>query len=170
MATLGRFLHVPSESFFLFGPRGTGKTTWLRESLPGALAINLLRPEAYRELSARPERLRELVLGNPDKTDVVLDEVQRVPDVLPVVHDLMESEPRRRYILTGSSARRLRREGIDLLGGRAVLRTMHPFMAAVFLGVSRLNSLHSDSQSQPPDRQSAHPKERIARSKRLAIV
>jgi predicted AAA+ superfamily ATPase len=130
MGTLGRFLQLPEHSFFLFGPRGTGKTTWLRESLPNALFINLLRPDTYRELTARPERLRELVLGNADQSDIVLDEVQRVPDLLPVVHDLIESNPSRRFILTGSSARKLRREGIDLLGGRAVLRTMHPFMAA----------------------------------------
>lgn len=130
MATLGRFLQLPTGSFFLFGPRGTGKTTWLRESLPDALFINLLQPETYRALSARPERLRELVLGNPGQRDIVLDEVQRVADLLPVVHDLIESDPKRRFILTGSSARKLRREGVDLLGGRAVLRTMHPFMAA----------------------------------------
>lgn len=130
MATLGRFLQLPSGSFFLFGPRGTGKTTWLRRSLPEALFINLLQPDKHRELSARPERLREIVLGNPDKPDIVLDEVQRAPDLLPVVHDLIESDPTRRFILTGSSARKLRREGIDLLGGRAALRTMHPFMAA----------------------------------------
>ena len=130
MATLGRFLQPPSGSFFLFGPRGTGKTTWLRESVPNALFINLLQPETYRELRARPERLRELVLGNPGQSDIVLDEVQRVPDLLPVVHDLIESNPARRFVLTGSSARKLRREGVDLLGGRAVLRTMHPFMAA----------------------------------------
>lgn len=130
MATLGRFLQIPEGSSFLFGPRGTGKTTWLRGSLPDALFVNLLRPDTHRELAARPERLRELVLGNRDRPDVVLDEVQRVPDLLPVVHDLIESKTERRFILTGSSARRLRREGVDLLGGRAVLRTMHPFMAA----------------------------------------
>lgn len=133
MATLGRFLEIPSGSCFLFGPRGTGKSTWLRECLPDALTVNLLRPETFRELSARPERLRELVLGAREgERDVVLDEVQRVPELLSVVHDLMESGDgaARRFVLTGSSARRLRREGTNLLGGRAVLRTMHPFMAA----------------------------------------
>lgn len=130
MATVKRFLTIPAQSCFLFGPRGTGKTTWLEHELPGALFVNLLRPDVFRELQARPERLRELVLGNPDRTDIVLDEVQRVPQVLTVVHDLIESEPARRFVLTGSSARKLRRGGVDLLGGRAVLRTMHPFMAS----------------------------------------
>jgi predicted AAA+ superfamily ATPase len=130
MATIGRFFRPSEGSFFLFGPRGTGKTTWLRETLPDALVVNLLRPDLYRELSARPERLVELVRGNPERTDVVLDEVQRVPELLSVVHDLMESADRRRFVLTGSSARKLRRGGADLLAGRAVLRTLHPFMAA----------------------------------------
>lgn len=130
MATIRRFLPFPGQSCFLFGPRGTGKTTWLEHELPGALLVNLLRPDVFRELQARPERLRELVLGNPDRADVVVDEVQRVPQLLSVVHDLIESEQGRRFILTGSSARKLRRGGGDLLAGRAVLRTMHPFMAS----------------------------------------
>lgn len=132
MATLGRFLTLPARSFFLLGPRGTGKTTLLRDELPDALEINLLRPERFRELSARPELLRSLVEGNPGATDIVIDEIQRVPALLPVVHDLIESAPRRRFVLTGSSARKLRRGGTDLLGGRAVMRTLHPFMAAEY--------------------------------------
>jgi len=129
MALIRRFLQVPEGSFFLLGPRGTGKTTWLRHVLPDALFVNLLRPEVHREMSARPERLRELVLGSPGRRDVVVDEVQRVPELLTVVHDLMEAGPARRFVLTGSSARKLRRGGIDLLAGRAVMRTLHPFMA-----------------------------------------
>jgi len=141
MATLSRFLPIPDGSCFLFGPRGTGKTTWLRENLPDALVVNLLRPEVHRDLTARPERLRELVLGNPERKDVVVDEVQRVPDLLPVVHDLIETGAVRRFVLTGSSARKLRRGGADLLGGRAVLRTMHPFMAAELPGFDLDRSL-----------------------------
>lgn len=79
-----RFFRPSAGSFFLLGPRGTGKTTWLRERFPQALFIDLLRPETYRELTARPERLRELVLGSPGKRDVVVDEVQRVPELLNV--------------------------------------------------------------------------------------
>jgi len=130
MEILPRFLQLPAGSFFLFGPRGTGKTTWLRQVLPNALEVNLLRPDVYREMKARPERLRELVLGNPDRRDVVVDEVQRVTELLPVVHDLMEGAAAPRFVLTGSSARKLRRGGADLLAGRAVVREMHPFLAA----------------------------------------
>lgn len=130
MAITPRFFDLPNRSFFLFGPRGTGKTTWLRERLPDALWVNLLRPDVYREMQARPERLRERVLAEPARHDVVIDEVQRVPDLLHVVHDLLEDGPERRYVLTGSSARKLRRGGVDLLAGRAVVRTLHPFMAA----------------------------------------
>jgi predicted AAA+ superfamily ATPase len=130
METYRRFLQLPAQSFFLLGPRGTGKSTWLAREIPRALWIDLLKPELYRELSARPERLRELVEGAPGNDTVVVDEVQRVPELLHVVHQLQESNRARRFVLTGSSARKLRRGGVDLLAGRAILRTMHPFMAA----------------------------------------
>lgn len=125
-----RFFQPPGQSFFLFGPRGTGKSTWLRHALPNALFIDLLQPDVARELAARPERLRDLVRGAPERSTVVVDEVQRVPELLNVVHALIESEDRRRFVLTGSSARKLRRGGVDLLAGRAVVRTLHPFMAS----------------------------------------
>jgi uncharacterized protein len=129
MEVVRRFFQFPSGSAFIFGPRGSGKSTWLRYSLPEALWLNLLQPETYREMSARPERLRQLVEGS-DQRDVVVDEIQRVPELLNVVHDLMEDGQKRRFLLTGSSARKLRRGGVDLLAGRALNLTMHPFMAA----------------------------------------
>ncbi|MEX2530530.1 MAG: AAA family ATPase [Gemmatimonadota bacterium] len=142
MASEPRFFVAPEQSFFLFGPRGTGKTTWLRDALPGALWLNLLHPEEYRALRARPERLRDLVLGAPaSQRDVVIDEVQRAPELLNVVHDLMESGPAKRYVLTGSSARKLRQGGVDLLGGRALLRTLHPFMASEWSGFTLAGAL-----------------------------
>jgi predicted AAA+ superfamily ATPase len=109
MELVPRFLPIPERSFFLFGPRGTGKTTWLEHRFPEALSINLLRPEVYREMSARPERLSELVAGVKGPTVVIVDEVQRVPELLNVVHDLIERRPGCRFMLTGSSARKLRR-------------------------------------------------------------
>ena len=130
MEFVGRFFELPERSCFLFGPRGTGKSTWLRHIAPDALHLDLLDPSMYRSLTARPERLRELLAGTPAATTVVIDEVQRVPSLLSVVHALLEEDAPRRFVLTGSSARKLRRRGVDLLGGRALYRTMHPFMAA----------------------------------------
>ena len=130
MDLIGRFFEVPQQSCFLFGPRGTGKSTWLRDRLPGALYLDLLVPDLYRSLTARPERLRELLGGSPQADTVVIDEVQRAPELLTVVHAVMEERAPPRFVLTGSSARKLRRGGIDLLAGRAIQRTLHPFMAA----------------------------------------
>ena len=130
MELVPRFLTPPASSFFLFGPRGTGKSTFIHQSFPDALYIDLLDPEEARALSARPERLRELVAGRPGPGRVVIDEIQRVPELLPVVHGLIEPRKGSTFALTGSSARKLKRTGIDLLGGRALMRSMHPFMAA----------------------------------------
>ena len=130
METLGRFLTIPEQSFFLFGPRGTGKSTWLKQQRPAALYIDLLEPDRYRMLQSHPERLQELLAGSPGASTVIIDEVQRVPELLTIVHRVLESPRRPQFILTGSSARKLRRGGPDLLAGRAVQRSMHPFMAA----------------------------------------
>ena len=129
MEFVGRFLQIPNRSCFLLGPRGTGKSTWLRDRLPDALYLDLLDPALHRSLSARPERLRDLLAGSPGKGTVVIDEIQRVPELLTVVHAILEEPSPPHFVLTGSSARKLRRGGVDLLGGRAVHRTMHPFMA-----------------------------------------
>ena len=111
-------------SFFLFGPRGTGKTTWLRRRMPDAPFINLLRSDFYTPLSAEPGRLRTLV-PREYRGWVVIDEVQRIPALLDEVHDLIESRSLK-FILTGSSARALRRKGVNLLAGRARTYFMHP--------------------------------------------
>jgi predicted AAA+ superfamily ATPase len=143
MATQRRFFDPPDGSFFLLGPRGTGKTTLLKSAMPNALVVNLLDAQTYRTLVARPERLWELVRGEASTRDVVVDEIQRIPELLHVVHDLIESGPPKRYVLTGSSARKLRRGGVDLLAGRAVMRTLHPFMAAEWPSFALDESLRS---------------------------
>ena len=125
-----RFFDIPDQSCFLFGPRGTGKSTLLRHRLPDALYLDLLDPALHRQLSARPERLRELLAGAPGRDTVVIDEVQRIPELLTVVHAVLEEPSPPRFVLTGSSARKLRRGSVDLLGGRALQRTLHPFMAS----------------------------------------
>jgi uncharacterized protein len=126
-----RVFEPPESHYFLLGPRGTGKSLWLLSAYPLALKLDLLSPSAFREFSARPERLREFVFpaAKNDKKVVVIDEVQRVPELLNVVHSLIEERKDLTFILTGSSARKLRQQGTNLLGGRAVQRSMHPFMA-----------------------------------------
>jgi predicted AAA+ superfamily ATPase len=129
MELIDRYFKPPQKSFFLFGPRGTGKSTFVHRFFKNALFIDLLDPERVRVLSAAPERLKELVNAHGKSTDIIIDEIQRVPELLSVVHSLMEENKKRTFVLTGSSARKLKRAGVDLLGGRALLCTMHPFMA-----------------------------------------
>lgn len=126
-----RTINSPSGNFFLFGPRGTGKSTWLHETYPNALLIDLLRGDLKSRLEANPERIAELVDGSPDIHTVIIDEVQRVGALLPVVHRLIERDgSSRQYILTGSSARKLKRDGVDLLAGRAIIKFCHPLLAS----------------------------------------
>lgn len=130
METVTRFFQDPGTSFFLFGPRGTGKSTWLRQNLPGAILVDLLRPEAERLYRARPEALDEVVEAQRPGATIILDEIQRAPELLTVVHRHLELRKDLRFVLTGSSARKLKRAGVDLLAGRALLCHMHPFLAA----------------------------------------
>jgi predicted AAA+ superfamily ATPase len=101
----------------------------LRRRLPDALFVDLLNPERYRSLRARPDRLGELIAGSPAMDTIVIDEIQRVPELLNVIHSAVEEPGHPRFIMTGSSARKLRRGGTNLLGGRAASRSLHPFMA-----------------------------------------
>ena len=129
MAVVERFLQPPAQSFFLFGPRGTGKSTWLSQIFADALTIDLLAPEMLRAYLARPERLRERIAAVPGCPTVVIDEIQKAPQLLDVVHALLEERPGLRFVLTGSSARKLRHGAANLLGGRLVSASMSPFMA-----------------------------------------
>lgn len=124
-----RFFVDPKDSFFLFGPRGTGKSTWLKEYYPKALRIDFLDSNILLPYLRNPELLRELVEGNPECKVVVLDEVQKAPELLNTVHALMEERPDIVFVLTGSSARKLKKTGVNLLGGRAQVCSLHPFMA-----------------------------------------
>jgi predicted AAA+ superfamily ATPase len=117
----------PKQSFFLFGPRGVGKTAWAHEQLPNALFFDLLDHQTYTQLLAAPHRLGDQI-PQGHKGWVVVDEVQRAPELLNEVHRLIESR-RLRFVLTGSSARRLRRRGVNLLAGRALTRHLHPLTA-----------------------------------------
>jgi len=125
-----RIFSAPGQSFFIFGPRGTGKSTYLRKNFPDALWIDLLKPDEFRRFSAKPETLIELVHANQEKRDIVIDEIQKVPELLSAIHSLIEERLNRKFILTGSSARKLKRSGVDLLAGRVLRKTLHPFMLA----------------------------------------
>jgi predicted AAA+ superfamily ATPase len=121
-----RLLAAPARSFFLFGPRGTGKSTWLRERLPEALYLDLLDASLYLELSRNPHALEALAGDRPAGAWIVMDEIQKIPALLDEVHRLMESR-RWKFALCGSSARRLRRSGVNLLAGRALTLNLEPF-------------------------------------------
>jgi predicted AAA+ superfamily ATPase len=125
-----RTLSPPRGAFFLFGPRGTGKSTWARARLGGALVVDLLEPQRALRLEREPALFRAQVLARPKSDWIVVDEVQRVPRLLDEVHFLMEERGYRRFALTGSSARKLRGGAANLLAGRAVLRTLFPLTAA----------------------------------------
>jgi predicted AAA+ superfamily ATPase len=130
MKFLTRFFKPSTKSYFLFGPRGTGKSTLIKRLYKDAVIIDLLEPNLYRQYLAFPERLKGFVTANASAKTFVIDEVQKVPDLLSLIHQLIEEKQDRRFILTGSSARKLKRSGVDLLAGRAHLKTLHPFMAA----------------------------------------
>ncbi|MCC7382336.1 MAG: ATP-binding protein [Deltaproteobacteria bacterium] len=129
-AYVARALDLPRlaarKSLFLLGPRQTGKSALVRHALPRAKVYDLLDPEVFLALGQRPGRLGE-ELAAQDRL-VVIDEIQKLPILLDEVHRLIEQRGVR-FVLTGSSARKLRRGGVNLLGGRAATRTLHPFIA-----------------------------------------
>ena len=119
-----------SRSVFLFGPRQTGKTTWLRRCFPDAPWFNLLHGEVFLRLAREPGRLRaELAARGPASGPVIIDEIQKLPSLLDDVHDLIESRGLR-FVLAASSPVKLRRGGVNLLGGRARTRVLFPFVSA----------------------------------------
>ena len=130
METIGRFFIPPKQSFFLFGPRGTGKSTLVKQQFSDAIYLDLLDPKVFRTYSANPEHLREKLHAVPNVSAVVIDEIQRVPELLSLVHSLIEEKRGLLFVLTGSSSRKLKRAGVDLLAGRALVCRLHPFMAA----------------------------------------
>jgi predicted AAA+ superfamily ATPase len=128
MIEIKRDINIPQTSFFLFGPRGTGKSTFVKSLInKNSLYIDFLDPDTFRTYTAFPETLIKTVSAvNP--VQVIIDEVQKVPQILDVVHKIME-ERKILFILTGSGARKLKKTGADLLGGRALHCRMHPFTA-----------------------------------------
>ncbi len=124
---LKRIFKAPKQSFFLLGPRGSGKSTWLRTAFPDAHVIDLLSEGTYQRLLANPGQFADELRAVPAEKWVIVDEVQRLPSLLNEVHRFIE-ERRLRFVLCGSSARKLKSAGVNLLAGRALHRSMHPFV------------------------------------------
>jgi predicted AAA+ superfamily ATPase len=135
METIGRLLRIglpKGQSAFLWGPRKTGKTTYLRASFPGSLTYDMLQTDLFLEFTKRPFLLREQLLARGAKElkePVIIDEVQKVPQLLDEIHWLIENK-KLRFVLCGSSARKLKRGKGNLLGGRAWRYEMHPLVSA----------------------------------------
>lgn len=132
------------QSAFLWGPRKTGKTTFLREAFPESLHYDLLKTDLFLDLIKRPFLLREQLLAvSPSrlKDIVIIDEVQKVPQLLDEIHWLIENRGLR-FILCGSSARKLKRGKANLLGGRAWRYEMHPLVSAEVADLSLLKALN----------------------------
>ena len=122
-----RLLEAPSQSFFLLGPRGTGKSTWLRAHFPDAHVIDLLSEATFQNLLANPDLFANQLRAISPGEWVVIDEIQRLPNLLNEVHRFIEKK-RLQFVLCGSSARKLKKAGVNLLAGRALRRSMHPFV------------------------------------------
>ena len=121
------------KSIFLFGPRQTGKTFLLRSRYPDAHFTDLLHTDVLRRLARHPESLREEVRALPTSRPIIIDEIQRLPELLNDIHSLIEEGYR--FVLTGSSARKLRRGASNLLAGRALERRLFPFVSAELDGM-----------------------------------
>lgn len=124
-----RLLPTPSRSILLFGPRGTGKSTWIRSRFPHATHYDLLDTSESLRLNRNPSALFQELRSLPPESWVIIDEVQRAPALLDQVHRLVELQ-RLKFVLSGSSARKLRRGGVNLLAGRALTKELFPLVSA----------------------------------------
>ena len=124
-----RILKTPDQSVFLFGPRGTGKSTWIRDRLPNTVVYDLLNTGEALRLNKEPQTLYRELAALPPESWVIIDEVQKAPALLDEVHRLIEDR-QLRFVLSGSSARKLRRGGTNLLAGRAVTTALFPLVSA----------------------------------------
>jgi predicted AAA+ superfamily ATPase len=118
------------KSLFLLGPRQTGKTTYLKNNYPNARVYNLLEADTFRDLSSRPENIRKQL--KDDDSIIVIDEIQKLPSLLDEVHLMIENHKELRFILTGSSARKLKKQNLNLLGGRASKVSLFPLVYPEF--------------------------------------
>ncbi len=117
-----------SKALFLFGPRQTGKSYWLRKKFPKATYYDLLKSDLFLRFSKWPHKFREEIVAQKIKKPIIIDEIQKIPILLDEIHHLIENYhiP---FILTGSSARKLKRGGANLLGGRAIYQQLFPLVS-----------------------------------------
>ena len=147
MSTISRALRInlpKAQSAFLWGPRKTGKTTFLRAAFPLSLSYDLLETDLFFELVKRPSLLRErLLAADPRRLEepIIIDEVQKVPRLLDEIHWLIENKGLR-FVLCGPSARKLVRGKANLLGGRAWRYEMHPLVSAEVADLDLLRALN----------------------------
>ena len=127
--TYPRLFRAPRQSFFLLGVRGVGKSTWARQQFPDAPVIDLLDEARYQDYLADPSLFAADLQSASPGSWVVVDEIQRLPALLNEVHRHIENR-RLNFALLGSSARKLKAGGVNLLAGRALLKTMHPLTPA----------------------------------------
>lgn len=124
--------YIEDSSILLLGPRQTGKSTLLKSSFKNAMYFDLLEPELFRDLNKSPSTLKELIKPNTSQY-IIIDEIQKLPELIDVVHLIIENNKKLRFVLTGSSARKLKKEGQNLLGGRAYPLNLHPITSYEFL-------------------------------------
>jgi uncharacterized protein len=121
------FKYPKDHSFFLLGPRGTGKSLFLRHTFASCIYLDLLDDRVFQQLLAQPSRLEDMIPAG-SKNWIVIDEIQKIPKLLDEVHRLIENR-KFKFILTGSSARKLKRTGANLLAGRAFSQHSYPLTA-----------------------------------------
>lgn len=132
---------LAKRSFFLFGPRATGKSTLISEQLKDkAEVIDLLDRSTFATLTANPAEFEGIVRRSPHKL-IVVDEIQLLPDLLNAVHRLITKSDKR-FLLTGSSQRKLRRQGVNLLAGRALISHLFPLTRSEIVGFDLPRYLH----------------------------
>lgn len=129
LTRIQKLLEIRDDSMFLWGPRQTGKSTLLKQLFPDAPYYDLLKSEVYTLYKMKPSRLRDECMMMDEGEVVIIDEVQKIPELLDEVHWLMVNRGIH-FILCGSSARKLKRSGANLLGGRAIRKTLHPLVSA----------------------------------------
>lgn len=120
---------IQNHSSFLFGPRGVGKSTLLRSMFneENSITFNLLKVEIQNRFKQNPDELSKIVKALPSHIEhIIIDEIQKVPLLLDVIHDLIEST-NKHFLMTGSSARKLKGGSANLLAGRAFVNSLYPF-------------------------------------------